>query len=61
MNDILDFAQINSGKFRKDNRNLNIKTSIEDVMLIMETKAEEQSIQTSLELHGFPKDKNNND
>ena len=30
-------------------------------MLIMEHKAEEQSIQTSLELHGFPKDKNDND
>ena len=40
MNDILDFAQINSGKFRKDCRNINVKSSIEDVMLIMENKAE---------------------
>ena len=34
VNDLLDFAQINSGNFRTDCRNINIKDTIEEVMLV---------------------------
>ena len=32
--DILDFAQIKGGKFRKDCNNFNIREAIEEIMLI---------------------------
>ena len=40
VNDILDFAKLSGGKFRKECRNLNLKESIEEILLIMKDKAE---------------------
>ena len=44
VNDILDFAQINAGRFRRDCHNMDIKQTIEEVMLIMQNKAEQQGV-----------------
>ena len=41
VNDILDFAQINHGKFRKDCRPVNVKLVIEEVINILKNKAEQ--------------------
>ena len=41
VNDILDFAQINHGKFRKVCRLVNVKEVIGEVIDILRTKAEQ--------------------
>ena len=57
VNDILDFAQINHGKFRKVCRRVDVKAVIEEVIGILKTKAEQGQINVSLELTGFPRKK----
>ena len=32
VNDILDFSQLRSGKFRKDNSNFNIQEAVEEII-----------------------------
>lgn len=34
VNDILDFAQMRNGKFRKHNQNFNLKDSINEIILV---------------------------
>lgn len=36
VHDLLDFAQINSGKFKKEQANFDIKSSVKEVMLIQQ-------------------------
>ena len=55
VNDILDFAQINHGKFRKVCRLVNVKDVIGEVIDILRTKAEQGQINVSIELTGFPR------
>lgn len=42
--DILDYAQINAGKFRKIFSKFNLKDSIEEILLIMKYKAEQLGV-----------------
>tara|TARA_B110000285_G_scaffold75791_1_gene87267 strand:+ start:66 stop:263 length:198 start_codon:yes stop_codon:yes gene_type:complete len=42
--DLLDYAQIKAGKFRKNITSFNIKESIEKVMCIQRMKAEEKNL-----------------
>jgi signal transduction histidine kinase len=42
--DLLDYSQIKSGKFRKNINKFNIRDSIEEVMSIQRSKADEQGI-----------------
>jgi signal transduction histidine kinase len=43
--DLLDFAQIKAGKFRKNCKRFNIRKAIENVMLVQKKKAIEQNLQ----------------
>ena len=54
VNDLLDYAQINGGLFRQDCQNINIKDSIEEVMLVQKFKAESLGIHLQSKLVGFP-------
>ena len=54
VNDLLDFAQINSGNFRQDCRIVNIKETIEEVMLVQKIKAEMSGIQLTAKFVNFP-------
>jgi len=40
VNDILDFAQIKSGKFRKDCTNFDLKEAIEEILMVQQYKAD---------------------
>ena len=40
VNDLLDFSQLNAGKFRRKIEDVNIKEAIEEVISIMKEKAE---------------------
>ena len=42
--DLLDYAQMRSGKFRKNIQEFNIKDAVEDVMLIQARKAQDNNI-----------------
>jgi signal transduction histidine kinase len=42
--DLLDFAQISSGKFRKNISTFNIRNSIEKVMSVQKEQAKEKNI-----------------
>jgi signal transduction histidine kinase len=42
--DLLDYAQIKAGKFRKNITSFNIRESIEKVMCIQRMKAEEKNL-----------------
>ena len=42
--DLLDYAQIQSGNFRKNVMEFNVISAIEDVMLIQQRKAEDNNI-----------------
>ena len=42
--DILDFAQINSGKFRKNIKKFNIRKAIEEVMCFQKSTAQAKGI-----------------
>jgi signal transduction histidine kinase len=43
--DLLDYAQIKAGKFRKNITSFNIKESIEKVMCIQRNKAGEKNLE----------------
>ena len=40
VNDLLDFSQLNAGKFRKISEEVNIKETVNEVISIMKEKAE---------------------
>ena len=44
MQDLLDYAQIKSGKFRKNINEFNIIGAVEEVMIIQQRKAEGNNI-----------------
>lgn len=44
MQDLLDYAQIRSGKFRKNICKFSVKEAIEEVMLIQERKAMDNNV-----------------
>ena len=47
VNDILDFAQLKSGKFRKDVSFFNIEEAIQEIYLIQKEKAEFMGIEVT--------------
>jgi signal transduction histidine kinase len=51
--DLLDYAQIKAGKFRKNISIFNIRESIEKVMCIQRKKAEERGIDFSAVYKNF--------
>jgi signal transduction histidine kinase len=51
---MLDFAQLNSGKFRKDLFNFNVRDAIEEIVNIQMLKAEFCGINLIFEMIGFP-------
>ena len=51
--DLLDYAQIKAGKFRKNITSFNIKDSIEKVMCIQRRKAEEKNLDFRIEYINF--------
>ena len=53
VNDLLSFAQINAGKFRKEVSIFNIRNSVKEVMLIQEHKAAMMDITLTSEFKGF--------
>lgn len=55
VNDILDFSQLKSGKFRKDNSNFNIKEAVEEIVQIQKEKAEFCGINLFYDLENFPR------
>lgn len=64
VNDILDFAQLRSGKFRKNISCFSIQEAIKEVDMIQEEKAEYMGIKLSTICEGFPENdgsSNNND
>ena len=54
VNDILDFAQLKSGKFRKVISCFNIKEAIQEIYMIQKDKADFMGIQVTQEYEGFP-------
>ena len=53
VNDMISFAQINSNNFRKNSRNIDIKKSIEEIIMIQRHKAEFNKISLTCEFSGF--------
>ena len=53
VNDILDFAQLKSGKFRKNCQMFNPKDAINEVILIQKLKAEFLGVKLSCIFEGF--------
>ncbi len=53
VNDILDFAQLRSSKFRKSTKCFDIKESIDEVLNIQKYKAEQMGISMKSEFHNF--------
>ena len=53
INDILDFAQINQGKFRKDCKNFNIEECIKEVVKIQKYKAEKLGVNVRTSFKNF--------
>lgn len=55
VNDMLDFASVQSGKFRKECSNFDIKDSIMEIMLILQFKADQFGININLDMSNFRK------
>jgi signal transduction histidine kinase len=51
--DLLDYAQIKSGTFRKNPCEFNIKEAVEEVMLIQKRKAADNNIEFHASYEGF--------
>ena len=54
--DLLDYAQIKAGKFRKNVQSFNIRNAIEKVMCIQRKKALQNGIDFSVEYENIAKD-----
>ena len=59
--DILDFAQIKSGKFRKNLKTFDIRESVKKIMSIQEKKAKDKGIILISEFVNFANDQDLND
>lgn len=57
---MLDFAQLRSGKFRKDLFNFDIHEAIQEIVNLKKLKAEFCGINLTLEMHNFPLKEGNN-
>lgn len=57
---MLDFAQLRSGKFRKDLFNFDIHEAIQEIVNLQKLKAEFCGINLTLEMHNFPLKEGNN-
>ena len=53
VNDILDLAMINNGKFRKNCTNFNVQAAIEEIIQIQKHKADNLGIELVSEMEGF--------
>lgn len=53
VNDMLDFAQLRSGKFRRDLSSFNIKEAIQEIVNVQLLKAEFQGIKLSFVMANF--------
>jgi signal transduction histidine kinase len=53
VNDLLSYAQINSGKFRKNLCSFDLKNAVSEIVGIMEYKAELIGIKLSTSFSGF--------
>ena len=53
VNDMLSLAQINSSKFRKDCSNIDIRKSIQEIIMIQKHKAETMGIDIHAEYLNF--------
>ena len=53
VNDMLDFAQLRSGKFRRDLSSFNIKEAIQEIVNVQLLKAEFQGIKLSFVMVNF--------
>ena len=53
VNDILDFAQMRSGKFRKDCFNFKLNEAIDEIVSIEQFKADQCGISIDLKYHNF--------
>lgn len=53
VNDILDFSQMKSGKFRKNNINFDITDTIQEILTIEGPKAEILGINIKVDLYNF--------
>lgn len=51
--DLLDYAQIKAGKFRKNISTFDIRESVEKVMCIQRTKAEEKGLEFYAQYENF--------
>ena len=53
INDILDFAQIRSGKFRKNCQNINVRDAAEEIKLVQEYKAKTCGVNIEMHFQNF--------
>jgi len=53
MKNLLSFAQISTGKFRKEISTIDIRTSVKEVMSIQKHKAKLMGIEVSCHFFGF--------
>ncbi len=54
VNDILDFAQIKAGKFRKNVAKFNVKQAIHEIARMLQFKAEQGGINIRVRFSNFP-------
>jgi signal transduction histidine kinase len=59
--DLLDYAQIKAGKFRKNITKFDLRECIEKVMCIQRQKAEDKNINFNVRYRNFREDQNVND
>ena len=52
--DILDFAQLRSGKFRKNTQTFNLADSVQEVVDVLNFKAENMNIDVQCKFDNFP-------
>ena len=55
VNDILDFAQMRSGKFRKTMQTFKINESVEEIVDVLKFKAQNMNISVHTEFLNFEK------
>ena len=56
INDMLDYAQLSAGKFRKNAIKFDVIKSVDDIAKIMKFKADELGVKLDINLNGLFKD-----
>ena len=54
VNDMLDLGQLTSSKFRKVITKFNVKTSIEEIISVLDFKAKQMKVQVEIHMENFP-------